>query len=104
MRILAKTVAFAILAAPVALVAQPAPDEAAETQAAEPEAAPEAKKEDKTVCRRMRMTGSRMTQRVCRLQSQWEAIEAGTADQELDSKAEFSNMGVPNPFGGREPN
>ena len=103
MRILAKAVALAILAVPVALMAQSAPDEAAETQAVEPEAAPEVQKEDKTVCRRVKMTGSRMAQRVCRLQSQWDAIEAGTADQELGAKGEFSNMGAPNPLGGRDP-
>ena len=103
MRNLVKTFALAILAAPVALVAQPAPDEAVETQAAEPEAAPEAKKEDKTVCRRVKMTGSRMTQRVCRLQSHWDAVEAGTADQELDAKGSFSSMPAPNPLGGRDP-
>ena len=63
---IAKIVALAMLVAPVALSAQDAPDDA--TNGSQVEA-----KKDKKVCRRIKVTGTRMPQRVCMLQSQWDA-------------------------------
>ena len=93
MTILCKAIALAILAAPVALSAQDVPDDAGKG----PEV--EAKK-DKKVCRRINVTGSRMPQRVCLLQSQWDAATR-SVDDEIMTKGENTDMGVWSPFSGK---
>ncbi len=90
---IAKAVALAMLVAPVALSAQDAPDDA--TNGSEVEA-----KKDKKVCRRIKVTGTRMPQRVCMLQSQWEAATQNV-DAEIMTKGDNTDMGAWSPFSGR---
>ena len=95
MALLGKAIALFVLTAPVALVAQDAPAETGDTAQAAPDT-----KEDKKVCKRLKVTGSRMRQRICRLQSQWDAAEAGNVDDELRTKGDSTDMGEWSPFSG----
>ena len=91
---IAKIVALAMLVAPVALSAQDAPDDA--TNGSQVEA-----KKDKKVCRRIKVTGTRMPQRVCMLQAQWDAAATRNVDDEIMTKGDNTDMGVWSPFSGR---
>jgi hypothetical protein len=89
-----KIVALAMLVAPVAQSAQDAPDDA--TNGSQVEA-----KKDKKVCRRIKVTGTRMPQRVCMLQSQWDAAATRNVDDEIMTKGDNTDMGAWSPFSGR---
>ena len=79
---LACALAFGLVAAPGAL-AGPDPDNRSPTRAPVVEAS--RAEEDRMVCRRIRVTGSHMPQRVCHRKSEWRAMRE-RAREFLDQK------------------
>jgi len=88
-----RAIAAVALLVPAALMAQATP--ATETQAAPAqteESADEApKKKEKRVCRRIQKTGSRMDVRVCKTESEWNAIDEGSMGGELSTRTRANN-------------
>jgi hypothetical protein len=69
---------------------------AAAMQAAAPQAAPapEKPKAEKKICRRDAATGSIMTMRTCRTQTEWSQIDAAAADVTAEALRQRANAGT----------
>ncbi len=64
-------------------------------QAAAPQAAtPEKPKAEKKICRRDAATGSIMTMRTCRTQSDWAQIDGAAADVTAEALRQRANAGT----------
>ncbi len=69
---------------------------AAAMQAAAPQAAPapEKPKPEKKICRRDAATGSIMTMRTCRTQTEWSQVDAAAADVTAEALRQRANAGT----------
>ncbi|MFD1036083.1 hypothetical protein ACFQ15_15725 [Sphingomonas hankookensis] len=65
-------------------------------QAAAPQAAPapEKPKPEKKICRRDSATGSIMTMRTCRTQTEWSQVDAAAADVTAEALRQRANAGT----------
>ena len=85
MSLIARSVALAVLIAPVSLMAQSDGDRN-DSNASQSEAKAKPAKEKK-ICRQVEKTGSRMNRRVCKTEAQWAALEAGEVGAEVQVKS-----------------
>jgi len=69
---------------------------AAAMQATAPQAAPapEKPKPEKKICRRDAATGSIMTMRTCRTQTEWSQVDAAAADVTAEALRQRANAGT----------
>ena len=69
---------------------------AAALQAAAPQAAPapDKPKPEKKICRRDAATGSIMTMRTCRTQTEWSQVDAAAADVTAQPRRQRANAGT----------
>ena len=85
MSLIARSVALAVLIAPVSLMAQSERDQSdSSTTQSEAQAKPA---KEKKVCRKVAKTGSRMGRRVSMTEAQWAALESGEVGAEIQIKS-----------------
>ncbi|MDJ0277885.1 hypothetical protein QLH51_13860 [Sphingomonas sp. 2R-10] len=67
---------------------------ALQAPAPQPPATPEKPKAEKKICRRDAATGSIMTMRTCRTQSEWSQVDSAAADVTAEALRQRANAGT----------